>query len=293
MPRLGAIEAGGTKFICATGTGPADLESVEFPTTTPAETIRRATDFFRPRMPLDALGIGSFGPIDPNPNSPTFGTITSTPKPAWRNFNIAGALRDALQIPVAFDTDVNAAALGEFRWGAAQGLHAFLYVTVGTGVGGGAMVNGQLLHGHLHSEMGHIRIPRDLARDPFPGNCPYHGDCLEGLIAAPALEARYGCPPHLLPADHPAWDLVSGYLALGLNNWICTLSPQKVILGGGIMQRVELFPRLRSRVGELLNGYITPPDLVPAELGTAAGVLGAIALADAFPGRTPRNNMHV
>ena len=281
MPRLGGIEAGGSKFVCAIGSGPGDLEAVEFPTTAPPETIQKVIRFFRSRQPLDALGIGSFGPIDPNPKSATFGYITCTPKLAWRNFDLAGAMRDALHVPVAFDTDVNSAALAEFRWGAAQGLGTFLYVTVGTGIGGGAMVNGQLLHGRQHPEMGHIRVPHDREQDPFPGNCPYHGDCLEGLIAARALEARWGQPPHLLPNGHAAWDLLSHYLALGLTNWICTLSPEKVILGGGIMQRSELFPQLRSRVAELLNRYIDPPDLVPPRLGGRAGVLGAIALAEA------------
>lgn len=281
MRRFGGIEAGGTKFVCAVGSHPADLEAVEFPTTTPQETIQKVVGFFQSRQPLDALGIGSFGPIDPNPKSATFGYITSTPKLAWRNFDLAGSLRAALHVPVAFDTDVNAAALAESRWGAAQGLETFLYVTVGTGIGGGAMVNGQLLHGRQHPEMGHIRVPHERERDPFPGNCPYHGDCLEGLIAAPAFEARWGQAPHLLPPGHAAWDLLVHYLALGLANWISTLSPEKVILGGGIMQRMELFPQLRSRVGELLNRYIDPPDLVPPRLGARSGVLGAIALAEA------------
>jgi fructokinase len=281
MPRFGGIEAGGSKFVCALGSHPGDLEAVEFPTTTPQETIQKVAGFFQSRQPLDALGIGSFGPIDPNPKSATFGYITSTPKLAWRNFDLAGSLRAALHVPVAFDTDVNAAALAEFRWGAAQGLTQFLYVTVGTGIGGGAMVNGQLLHGRQHPEMGHIRVPHDRLLDPFPGNCPYHGDCLEGLIAAPALEARWGQAPHLLPPGHAAWDLFIHYLALGLVNWISTLSPEKVILGGGIMQRSELFPQLRSRVAELLNRYIDAPDLVPPRLGARAGVLGAIALAEA------------
>jgi fructokinase len=279
MPRFGGIEAGGSKFVCGAGSDPADLECATFPTTTPQETIAQAVDFFRAHRPFDALGIGSFGPIDLNPKSRTFGYITSTPKRAWGNFNFAGAVQDALQVPVAFDTDVNAAALAELRWGAAQGLRTFLYVTVGTGIGGGAIVDGQPLHGRSHPEMGHIRVPRNPAQDPFPGNCPYHGDCLEGLIAAPALQARWGQSSRLLPADHPAWDLVVHYLALGVTNWICTLSPEKVVLGGGIMQRSELFPRLRSQVAELLGGYVEPPDLVPAGLGGHAGVLGAIALA--------------
>ena len=280
MPRFGGIEAGGTKFVCAVGSHPGDLEAVEIPTTTPRETIQKAVAFFQTRHPIDALGIGSFGPIDPNPKSATFGCITSTPKLAWRNFDLAAALRDVLRVPVAFDTDVNAAALAELRWGAAQGLETFLYVTVGTGIGGGAMINGRLLHGRQHPEMGHIRVPHDRTLDPFPGNCPYHGDCLEGLIAAPALEARWGQPPRILPPSHAAWDLFVRYLALGLCNWICTLSPEKIILGGGIMQRRELFPQLRSRVADLLNRYINPPDIVPPGLGVRAGVLGAIALAE-------------
>jgi len=281
MARLGGIEAGGTKFVCAVGTDPDDLDSAEFPTTTPEETMERVVAFFEGRQPLDAIGIGSFGPIDPNPGSATFGYITSTPKLDWRDFDFAGAIRRALDVPVAFDTDVNAAALAEYRWGAARGLDAFLYVTVGTGIGGGAMLNGRLLHGKTHPEMGHIRIPHDPALDPFPGNCPYHGDCLEGLVAGPAIEARWGQPAYRLPAGHPAWALISHYLSLGLVNWILTLSPQKIILGGGIMQRPELFPAMRLGVAELLNGYASAPDIVAPELGVRAGVLGAIALAEA------------
>lgn len=279
MPRFGGIEAGGTKFVCAVGSDPNDLESLEFPTQSPAETIRQAADFFRSRQSIDALGIGSFGPIDRDPKSPTFGYITSTPKLAWRNFDFAGALRYALHVPIAFDTDVNAAALAEFRWGSARGVGTFLYITVGTGVGGGAMINGELLHGRQHPEMGHVLVPHDWKRDPFPGSCPSHGDCLEGLVSAPALEARWGQSPRLLSSDHPAWDLVTDYLAAGLVNWTYTLCPEKIVLGGGLMQRTELFPRLRDRVEQLLNRYIDPPELVGPQLGTRAGVLGAISLA--------------
>ncbi len=168
---------------------------------------------------------------------------------------------------------MNAAALAESRWGAARGLRSFLYVTVGTGLGGGALVDGRLLHGRLHPEMGHIRIPHDRPRDPFPGNCPYHGDCLEGLAAGPAIEARWGHPGHLLPDGHAAWYLEAEYLALGIVSWTCTLSPERIVLGGGIMQRKELFPKIRNRVGELLNGYLEPPEIVPPALGVRAGVL--------------------
>jgi len=279
MPRVGGIEAGGTKFVCAVGSGPDDLDLAEFPTTTPDETIKRTVEFFKARPPVSAMGIGSFGPIDPNPGSPTYGYITATPKLAWRNFDFAGAIRKALGVEVAFDTDVNAAALGESRWGAAQGLDTFLYLTVGTGIGGGSLVNGQLMHGLTHPEMGHIRVPHDRDQDPFHGCCPYHGDCLEGLANGSSFRARWGQPGESLPDSHPAWELEAHYLALGIVNWICTLSPQKVVLGGGVMRRAELYPMLRSKVTALLNGYVEVPEIVPPLLGGRAGVLGAIALA--------------
>jgi fructokinase len=279
MPRLGGIEAGGSKFVCAAGSGPEDAEIVEFPTTTPQQTIGRVADFFRAREPVESIGIGSFGPIDPNPESPTYGYITSTPKRGWRGFDFAGAVKDALAVPVVFDTDVNAAALAESRWGAARGLRNFLYVTVGTGVGGGALIDGRLLHGRLHPEMGHILVPHDQARDPFAGNCPYHGDCLEGLAAGPAIEARWGLPGHLLPDGHAAWDLEADYLAHAIVNWTSVLSPERIVLGGGVMQRQELFPKLHVQVAALLNGYLALPEMVPPMLGARAGVLGAIALA--------------
>ncbi len=290
MPLFGAIEAGGTKFVCGIGCGPHDVETTRFPTTTPEETIARAAAFFRERAtaPIEAVGIGSFGPLDLNPDSPTFGYITSTPKAAWRNFDLAGAVREALRAPVALDTDVNAAALGEWRWGAARGLSDSLYVTVGTGIGGGAIVNGRLLHGMLHPEMGHIRIPHDRTRDPFPGSCPYHGDCLEGLASGPAIEARWNAKACDLPPDHPAWALEARYLALALAAWVCTLSPQRILLGGGIMQQRRLFDPIRKEVAALLNGYIGAKELSegleryiqPPLLGSLAGIAGALALAE-------------
>ena len=279
MPIVGGIEAGGSKFVCAVGSQPDDLQVGEIPTTTPEETIQRTVAFFQEHQPVGAIGIGSFGPIDPNPTSPTFGYITATPKLAWRNFNFAGAIRDALGVKVAFDTDVNAAALGEFRWGAAQHLDTFLYLTVGTGVGGGGMVNGRLMHGRTHPEMGHIRIPHDRDQDPFPGSCPYHGDCLEGLACAPAIRARWGQAGETLPDDHPAWDLEAHYLALGIASWICTLSPERIVLGGGVLRHKKLYPLVESKVSALLNDYVEAPEIVPPLLGARAGVLGAIALA--------------
>ena len=283
------LEAGGTKCVCAVGTGPDDLRAcTQFATTTPSETMARAVAFFEAyRSGLLALGIASFGPLDPRPNSASFGFITSTPKPGWAHTDLAGTLSRALSLPVAFDTDVNAAALAEQRWGAAQGLDTFLYVTVGTGIGGGAIVHGRLLHGLLHPEMGHIRIPHDWRADPFPDLCPYHGDCLEGLASGPALEARWGKPAHTLPADHPAWPLAARYLALGLVTFICTLVPQRIIMGGGILHQEHVFPRVRYEVRQLLNNYLQVSELhaqlddyiVPPALGDQAGVLGAIALA--------------
>jgi fructokinase len=285
----GGIEAGGTKFVCAVGTGPDDLRAeTRFPTTTPVETIGRAITFFQEqRLPLAAIGIAAFGPVDPNPASPTFGYITSTPKPGWAHTDFAGAIRQALGLPVGFDTDVNVAALGEHHWGAAQGLDTFIYLTIGTGIGGGGLVNGQLMHGLVHPEMGHIRIPHDWTADPFAGVCPYHGDCLEGLATGPALEQRWGQPAETLPADHPAWTLEAHYLALALANFICTLSPQRIVLGGGVMEQRHLFPLVRQKVQQLLNGYVPALEIleeidtyiVPPVLGKRAGVLGAVALA--------------
>ncbi|NOX64071.1 MAG: ROK family protein [Chloroflexi bacterium] len=287
----GGVEAGGTKFVCAVGRGPDDIRSeIRFSTTTPEETLARVIAFFREQMnkwPLAAVGVGSFGPVDPDPNSPTFGYITTTPKPGWRQVDFAGALARALDLPVGFDTDVNAAGLGEHRWGAAQGLDAFIYLTVGTGIGGGGMVGGRLMHGLMHPEMGHIRLPHDWEADPFPGVCPFHGDCLEGMASGPALEKRWGRRAETLPPDHPAWELEAEYLALALVNFICTLSPQRIIMGGGVMSQPHLLPRIRGRVLSLLNGYLQVPAIleqmddyiVAPALGDRAGVLGALALA--------------
>jgi fructokinase len=291
MPLWGGIEAGGTKTVCAVGTGPDDLrEEVRFPTTVPDETIGRAIQFFQQAQQsesLAAIGIASFGPLDPNLDSPTFGYVTTTPKPGWAHTDFAGPIREELQLPVGFDTDVNGAALAEHRWGAAQGLDSFLYLTIGTGIGGGGMVHGRLIRGVSHPEMGHIRIPHDRKVDPYAGSCPYHGDCLEGLASGPALEGRWGQRAETLAEEHPAWPLEAGYLALGLANLICILLPQRIILGGGIMQQRQLLPLVRGRVQELLNGYLQVPMIldriddyiVAPGLGDRSGVLGAIALA--------------
>jgi len=285
----GGIEAGGTKFVCAVGNGSGELlDQIRFPTATPEATLRQAIDFFRRQhVPVVSVGIGSFGPVDLDPSSPTFGQITTAPKPGWQDVDIAGRVRADLGVPTRLDTDVNAAAFGEHRWGAAQGLDTFLYLTVGTGIGGGGMAAGRLLHGLVHPEMGHMRIPHDWGQDPFPGVCPHHGDCLEGLATGPAIEARWGTRGNDLPLDHPAWPLEAHYLALGLTNLIVVISPQRIILGGGVMHQAQLFPAIRREVQALLAGYVRAAAIlerideyiVPPALGDRAGVLGSIALA--------------
>jgi fructokinase len=290
---FGAVEAGGTKFVCAVGSGPDRILAEErFATTDPAETIGHAIEFFRRQERsagrLAALGIGAFGPVELDPDSGRYGWITSTPKPGWANTDLVTPFHRSLNLPVSVETDVNAAALGEGRWGAGHGLHTFLYLTIGTGIGGGCLVHGRPLHGLLHPEMGHIHIPHDESVDPFEGACPFHGDCLEGLANGPAIERRWHMSPPALPDDHPAWPLEAHYLALALATFICTLSPQRVILGGGVMQRQSLFPLVRAEVVELLHGYVQSPAIldsvddyiVPPALGPRAGVLGALALAE-------------
>jgi fructokinase len=271
--------------------GPGNIRAeTRFPTTTPAETLERVITFFRQYMheaPIAALGVSCFGPVDLDTASPTYGFITTTPKPGWAQTDIVHTLEAALQIPTAFDTDVNGAALGEYVWGAARGADPCLYLTFGTGVGGGVLANGKPLHGLVHPEIGHMRLPHDWQADPFPGFCPFHGDCLEGMAAGPALEKRWGQRGETLPLDHPAWDLEAGYIAQALANLICILSPKRIVIGGGVMQSGALFERVRVEVQRQLNGYVQSPAIlehidmyiVPPELGGHAGVLGAIALA--------------
>ncbi len=282
MHVFGAIEAGGTKFICGIGTGPEDIVTTQIPTTSPSETIAETIAWLSAHSDgrLRAVGIGAFGPVDLNPDSPAYGFITSTPKAAWRNFDLAGAIREGLGVPVHITTDVNAAILGESRWGAARGLSNCLYLTVGTGIGGGAIVSGRLLHGLTHPEMGHIRIPHDFARDAFAGACPYHGDCLEGLASGPAIAARWGAKPEDLAPGHPAWALEAEYLANAIANYVCTLAPERILLGGGVMRQSHLYPMIRNELERVLGRYLDQlPAIVPAELGERAGVLGGLVLA--------------
>ncbi|HNT54488.1 MAG TPA: ROK family protein [Anaerolineaceae bacterium] len=291
MTYYGGIEAGGTKFVCAIGRGPGDiLTETRFPTTTPAETLGAAVNFFREairshRISLEAIGIGSFGPLELSRSSASYGQITSTPKPGWANTPVVSLFEQEFDIPIGWDTDVNAAALGEGRWGAARGLDDFLYLTIGTGVGGGAIINGRPLHGLVHPEMGHMLLP---ARpDGFTGVCPFHTNCFEGLANGPSLAAHWGQPAQTLPADHPAWEEEAAVVASALHGLICTLSPTRIILGGGVMQQLQLFPLIRQKVKESLNGYVQAETIldgmenyiVPPSLGGEAGVLGAFVLA--------------
>ncbi len=285
---VGALEAGGTKFNCAVvGLDLSIVSEARIPTTTPVETLSQVLEFFRAsQTPISALGVSSFGPVELNPTSPLYGYITTTPKLAWRNTDLLGPLGQ-LEVPIAFDTDVNGAAYGEYRFGAAKGLDTFVYYTIGTGIGGGGMVGGRLMHGLTHPEMGHMMLPHDKIQDPFPGCCPSHGDCFEGLASGPALEQRWNVDPSRLDPDHPAWQLESHYIALALANTVAVLSPQKIVLGGGVMQNEFLFPLIRSKLRQVLNGYVqqrviceeTDSFVVPPGLGASSGVFGAAALA--------------
>ncbi len=288
MTVFGGIETGGSKWECAVGTGPDDLTATEtIPTTSPDETLGRAAAFFEREGPVDAIGIGSFGPIDQDRSSPTWGYITTTPKPGWADTDVGQQLGRRLGVPIAFDTDVNAAALGEYRWGAAQGLETVCYITVGTGIGGGVVLAGRPLHGLLHPEFGHLRVPHDRDADPFDGVCPFHGDCWEGLAAGPAIAARWGKPAEELDDVDAVWQLEARYLALGLVSVISIISPQRIVIGGGVMNASKLFSIVRDKVAGLVNGYPPVPALgvgiadyiVRPALGRRAGVLGAIALA--------------
>jgi fructokinase len=287
--RYGGIEAGGTKWVCAVTDTPGQLlETETFPTTTPAETLARAVGFFKRSGPVDAIGVGAFGPVDIRPSSPTWGSITTTPKPGWANTDLAGTLRAAIDVPVALDTDVNAAALGEWRWGAAAGLDTFFYITVGTGIGGGAIVNSHIVHGLLHPELGHMRVPHDRQKDPFEGACPFHGDCLEGLASGEAMRQRWGQFGQDL-SDPAAWHVEAEYLALALMKVILVVSPQRVVIGGGVMKHPALLPLVRQRLRALLAGYLSVPELTEPEridaylvaprLGDHSGVVGAIEMA--------------
>ncbi|PFI95356.1 ROK family protein [Priestia megaterium] len=282
---FGAIEAGGTKFVCAVGDNNGQIfEKVQFPTTTPEDTMEQVIEFFS-RFNLRAIGLGSFGPCDVNSESITYGYITSTPKLSWRGYPILKTLEESFNIPIGFSTDVNAAALGEVTFGAAKGLDSCLYITVGTGIGAGAVLGGKLLQGLSHPEMGHVVVRRH-SNDTYPGKCPYHRDCLEGLAAGPAIEERWGKTGIELVNRPEVWEMESYYLAQALVHYILILSPKKIILGGGVMKQKQLFPLIYRDVKKLLNKYIEIPQLsdeiekyiVPAGLGDLSGITGALLL---------------
>jgi fructokinase len=296
MARYGGVETGGTWCVCAIGSGPDRIDRQEqFPTGGAEQTLERIVEFFRAGPACEAIGIGSFGPADLDPRSPTWGYVTTTPKPGWQHVAVAPVVRERLGVPVVFEHDVAAAALGEYRWGAGRQARALCYVTIGTGIGAGLVIDGQPWHGLIHPEAGHMRVPHSGDRDPFPGACPMHGDCWEGLAAGPAIEQRWGAPANQLPHEHPAWELEAEYVALGVLNIVTVFSPERVIVGGGVMERPGLLAKVRARVPELEAGYLDTPllgeeiasFLVPPALGDRAGVLGAIALAETAGRRDP------
>ena len=290
---IGSIEGGGTKFVCAViDENNQILAETRMPTTTPEKTLGACLDFFRRQESLlgklSGLGIACFGPLDAHPGSPTYGHILATPKSGWAFADVVSVFEQGLDIPVGFDTDVNGAALAESIWGAGKGLSDLVYFTIGTGIGGGAMVNGELLHGLMHPEMGHVRLPRLVGDEGFAGVCPFHGDCFEGLANGPAVAARWGQQAETLAQEHPAWELEAGYIALALQGVVCTLSPQRIILGGGVMSAGFLFPMIREKTLKYLNGYIRSDlildgideYIVPPALGARSGILGGKALGE-------------
>lgn len=279
---FGAIEAGGTKFVCAVSDNDLNIvEKVTIPTTTPEETFTEVFKLFD-KYELKSIGIGSFGPIDVDPASEKYGYITSTPKTLWKNTDFLGVFKERYQVPIGWNTDVNAAALGEVRLGAAKEKESCVYITVGTGIGGGAVVNGEPLTGHNHPEMGHFYPPKH-PNDQFEGFCDYHGDCLEGLAAGPAIEGRYGIRAENLPADHEAWEIEAHYLAHAVLAYTTILSPECIILGGGVMHQEHLFDMVREKFAEILNSYLDLPPLdeyiIPTGLGNKSGILGSLLLA--------------
>ena len=287
MKRYGALEAGGTKMVMAVADEEGRiLERTSIPTRTPEETMPEMAAFFAERS-VEALGIGCFGPLDLNPASPSYGWITATPKLAWRNYPILQAFREKLGIPAALDTDVNGAALAESVLGAAKGLDSCLYVTVGTGIGGGLIIHGKPVHGLMHPEIGHIRV-RPAPGDPMPeGICPYHGCCAEGMASGPSIQKRWGVSAKELPPEHPAWETEADYLAQLCADAMLSFSPEKIILGGGVMQQKFLFPVIREKTLAILGGYISSPAveagladyITEPGLGTESGILGAYLLA--------------
>lgn len=287
----GAVEGGGTKFVCMIGTGPSDVvDEITIPTTDPTDTIGSVIEFLartRPGVALAAVGIATFGPIGLDPLAETYGCVLKTTKEEWSGARILSPIARRLGVPIGWDTDVNGAILGEARWGAAQGVDPALYLTVGTGIGGGALVNGATIHGLLHPEMGHVPVPI-VPGDPFPGICSFHGHCLEGVASGPALAARASRSVADIPTDDPTWDLEARYLAYGISSLVLALSPKRVVVGGGVMKQAHLLPRVRNAFIDVLHGYLDVPEIVEhvddylvlSSLDQRAGLYGALVLAE-------------
>ena len=287
MAKIAAIEAGGTKFICGIGNEKGEIfEKISIPTTTPEETMKKVIEYFKEKE-FEAMGIGSFGPIDPVKTSETYGYISKTPKPHWSDYNIVGEIKKHFNVPMEFDTDVNGAALGESLWGVGKGLNNVMYITVGTGIGAGAVVNGKMLQGLTHPEMGHIFIKRN-KDDQYKGKCPFHSDCLEGLASGPAIEERWGEKGYNLEDKNEVWELEAYYLAQAVVNYILILSPERIIMGGGVMKQKHMFPLIRKNVKEFLNGYVHKKEIlenidnyiVYPGLEENSGLIGSLALGN-------------
>ena len=282
--RIGALEAGGTKMVCAVGDENGQiLERVSIVTENPDKTMPEILEFFR-QYTLDAIGIGTFGPVDLDRTSPTYGYITSTPKISWRNFNLLGSMKREFAVPIGLDTDVNASAIGEASYGLTRGLDSSIYITVGTGIGVGVILDGKAVHGMQHPEAGHILLVRH-PEDNYTGRCPYHPNCLEGLASGPAIEERFGVKAAELPGDSLAWEIESFYLAQALVDFTLVYSPKRIVLGGGVMHQKQLFPKIREKYREMLNHYVDTPYvknlnnyIVPYSLDDNQGIMGCIRI---------------
>jgi fructokinase len=289
---IGAIEAGGTKFVCAIASPDGEiLRESRFPTRNPEQTLQQVVDFFQENLPLDpatgqisrlsALGIGTFGPVGVNPELPSYGKILATPKKGWEGTDMIAPFTSAFpHIKVKLDTDVNAAALGEGQLGAARDSHSFVYITIGTGIGGGVVINDQIIKGHLHPEIGHLSVYQE-KNDSFLGVCPFHHNCIEGLASGEAIYQRWGTKAENLPPEHPAWLLEARYIASLCQTLTAVLSPQRIILGGGVMEQAHLLPLIEQEFQRKVGEYwqITPDYLVRPMLGNQAGIIGSVQLA--------------
>lgn len=282
--RIGALEAGGTKMVCAIGNENGEiLEQQSFPTLTPQETIPELVKYFEDKN-IEALGIGCFGPIDLDRDSDTYGYITTTPKLAWQNYDMVGAFRK-LGVPIGFDTDVNGSVLGEYTWGIGRGLRSCIYITIGTGIGVGVISDQKLLHGMLHPEAGHVLLTRH-PKDTYKGKCPFHANCFEGLCAGPAVEERWGRKGYELAEQAEVWEMEAYYIGQALVDFTMMISPQKIILGGGLMHQTQLLPLIRKEFAKQMNGYLKTKEMedldqyiVVQSLDDKQGIMGALRLA--------------